>query len=75
MKIKGNHRASPILVQMSVIGMFQPSPPPGDPILPNRQLAKVYSFEQTSVDDPAKISEKSDGCLTFCFAKCMTIKG
>jgi len=38
-------------------------------ILPNRQLAKVYSFEQTSVDDPAKISEKSDGCLTFCFAK------
>jgi hypothetical protein len=43
------------------------------PILPNRQLAKVYSFEQTSPDDPAKISEKSDGCLAS--QKCMTIKG
>jgi hypothetical protein len=40
------------------------------PILPNRQLANVCSFEQTAVDDPAKISEKPNGCIErFCFAK------
>jgi hypothetical protein len=31
------------------------------PILTNRQLAKVCSFEQTAADDPAKISENLDG--------------
>jgi hypothetical protein len=43
------------------------------PILPNRQLAKVCSFEQTAADDPAKISENlMDGRNVFASQKCIT---
>lgn len=43
-------------------------------MLPNRQLAKVFSFEQTEADDPAKISENlMDGCNAFASQECMTL--